>query len=357
MPNDPPLPVSQSPRHTGKTFRASLWIIAGLAFAQIAAIAFAVVRHDIGNRDLSERRPLAKPPTLTTSTTVPKGFPPLTRMFAEGTTPAEPPPVLEPTTEHTILDPLVRDMVEVGRLMREEGDVQSALEQFRRADQQIPGNPEILYELATCYDTLDLQDEASDARLAIRNLGPERGGIFYKLAELSLLGSEDGGAARRSLVSFGNTRLYQHPQETSGEMVTLRASVKAAPGAEIDPDRIYLRVLFFDLVDGRSIARGLHEGEYPQHLVTEPIDWKDNPPEEIIDFIYFRPNSQDQQSARPRKFYGFVAQLFYDDEWQDLVAQPRTLIEEMRSAEDATTSPELLDPDGSRVENSLFPKP
>jgi len=356
MPKEPPSPVNQR-HHPGRTFRVSLWVLAGLALAQIAAIAFAIVRHDIGNRDLADRRPAPPRQSLATSTSVPAGFPPLERMFGtEGMTPAAPPPTIEPTTEQTIRDPLVRDMVEVARLMRDEGDVQTALEQFRRANQQLPDNPEILHELATCYDLLDLRDDASDARLAIRNLGPERGGVFYTFADLALLGSKDGGAARRSLVSIGNTHLYQHPQETSGEMVTLRASIKAAPGAEIDPAAVHIRVLFFDLIDGRRVARGLHEGEYPQHLVTEPIDWKDTPPDEIIDFVYFRPYPLDQDSGQRRQFYGFVAQLFYDDEWQDLVSQPNTLVEEMRSIDESSAATPR-DPDSSRVENSLFPQP
>lgn len=357
MPDDPPLPVRQAPR-TSKTFRVSLWVIAGMALAQIAAIAFAVVRHDIGNRDLADRRPAPPSPKLATSTSVPAGFPPLVDMFkTEGMTLAPPPPEIERTTHHTIRDPLVRDMVEVARLMREEGDVQSALEQFRRANQKLPDNPEILYELASCYSTLDLQDEASDAWLAIRNLGPERASVFYKFAELALSGDKEGVAARRSVVTFGNTQLYQHPQETRGQMVTLRVSIKAKPGVEIDPDAVQMRVLFFDLIDGHTVAHGLDEGEYPKRLVTEPIDWQGTPAEEIIDHVYFRHYSLDQASSQTRQFYGFVARLFYDDEWQDLVSQPSTLVEEMRTIEEESRPLAPPDPNGSRVENSLFPQP
>ena len=132
-------------------------------------------------------------------------------------------------------------------------------------------------------------------------------------------------------------------------MVTIRVSVRSVPGAEIDPAKVRLRVLFFDLVNGRRIARGLHEGEYPQHLVTEPIDWKDEPPEEIIDFVYFRPYTQDQETGQKRQYYGFIAELFYDDEWQDRVIHPRTLVVEMESS--GNFAPPLgqdRDPSGSR---------
>ncbi len=105
---------------------------------------------------------------------------------------------------------------------------------------------------------------------------------------------------------------------------------------------------------GCTIARGLNDGNYPQRMVTEPVDWKDSPQEEIIDFAYYRPYSLDSETSGTRKFYGFVAQLFYDDEWQDLVAQPRTLIEEMRAIQEMDAMP---DPGGTRVENSLFPQP
>ena len=183
---------------------------------------------------------------------------------------------------------------------------------------------------------------------------PDRAGEFYQFAELKLLGSEDGGAAPRRFLSLSSHHLYQNPQETAGEMLTLRTAIKAEPGIEIDPAAVQLRVLFFDLVDGHAIARGLNDGNYPQRMVTEPIDWKDSPQEEIIDFAYFRPYLQDGESGEQRKFYGFVAQLFYADEWQDLVAQPRTLIEEMRSIQEM---PPPVDPNRTRAENSLFPQP
>ena len=354
MSNAPSTAVSRTPS-ASMTYRISQWVIAGLAIAEVTAIAFAIVRDDLGNRELASRRP-APQSTLTSSTSVPAGFPMIEEMFdTEGWQETPPAPEFERTTEDDqILDPLVRDKVEFARLLREEGDIQTALEQFRSANQQLPGNPTILYELASCYDALDLADEASDIWLEIHNLGPDRAGELFKFAELKLLGSRDGSAAPRKFLTLSSHHLYQNPQETSGEMLTLRTAIKAEPGVEIDPTAVRLRVLFFDLVDGSTIARGLNDGNYPQRMVTEPVDWKDSPQEEIIDFAYYRPYSLDSETAGTRKFYGFVAQLFYDDEWQDLVAQPRTLIEEMRAIQEMDAMP---DPGGTRVENSLFPQP
>jgi hypothetical protein len=357
MPQAPSQAVS-SPHPSSKTFRVSLWIIGGLALVQIAAIAFAVVRQDLGNRDLAARRPSPPRFGLTTSTSAPAGFPRMEEMFdVEGENWREAPqpaPVFDPTTNvPPIEDPLVRDKVEFARLLREEGDVQTALEQFRSANQQLPGKPEILYEIASCYDTLGLADEASDAWLEIRNLGPERAGELYKFAELALIGSEDGTAAPLKLLTLSNHHLYENPQELSGEMLTLRTSIKARPGAQIDPNAVQLQVLFFDLVDGHKLARGLNDGNYPKRMVTEPTDWKETPHEEIIDFAYFRSYAEDEAAGEKRKFYGFVARLFYDNEWQDLVAHPRTLLEEMRSVEGFAPA---VSPGGTRAENSLFPQ-
>jgi tetratricopeptide (TPR) repeat protein len=354
MPNTPPVPVNSQPS-SSKTFRVSLWIIGGLSLAQIAAIAFAVVRDDLGNRELADRRPAQRAP-LTNSTSVPAGFPGIEAMFnTEGWEPAPEPPKFERTTiEVPIADPLVRDKVDFGRLLLEEGDVQTALDQFREANQQLPGNPSILYELASCYDALDLAEEASDTWMEIRGLGPEVAGELYKFAELKLLGRTEGRPAPSKVLSISNHHLYQNPQETSGEMLTLRTAIKAKPGVEIDHLAVSFRVFFFDLVDGHRIARGLNDGNYPQRMVTEPIDWKEEAREEIIDFAYFRPYAQDEASGEKREFYGFVAQLFYDDEWQDLVSQPSTLVMEMRSNEELAPAG---DPYGTRVENSLFPKP
>ena len=273
MSNDPTLPGGARAT-SGKTYRVSLWVIAALAFVQIAAIAFAVVRNDLGSRELADRRPVDPQFTFASSTSVPAGFPQRDELFnAQGWEPVAEPPVIEPTTRPSaITDPLVLDKLEFARERRKEGDVQTALEHFLDANKQLPDSPEILYEIASCYTALDLLDQASDAWMELRLLGPERGGEFYQLAELALLGSRDDAASPRKLLSFSNHHLSKNPLETSGEMLTLRVAIKAQAGAEIDHDAVQLRVLFFDLINGRTIARGLHDGDYPRKVWTEPVD-------------------------------------------------------------------------------------
>lgn len=358
MPKNAPPKVSSSQK-SDKTFRVSLWIIGGLALAQMAAIAFAVVRQDLGNRDLADRRPGAGGMNgfgLANSTSVPAGFPTVGELFDDRNwQPAPELPQLpgKTTSGIRINDPIVRDKVEFARHLRETGDVQTALEEFRKANEMLPDNAEILYGIVSCCSDLDLVDQESDAWLAIRNLGPDRAGEFYKFAELALLGQKDGGVAAPKLLTLSHYRIYQNPQERSGEMLTLRTAIKASPGAQIDQKGVRLRVLFYDLVDGNAVARGLNDGNYPQRAVTEPIDWKDTPAEEIIDFAYFRPYEQDRASGEQRQFYGFVAELYYNDEWQDLMAHPRTLLRERSS--DADFGPSV-DPNAPRIDNSLFPQ-
>ena len=359
MPKDPNRrELNPSRAAAPKTFRVSLWVIAAVALIQVAAIAFAVVRDDLGNRDLASRRPLGPSPfALVNSTSVPAGFPEIDRMFdSQGWEPVAAPqaPNIERTTAPSLItDPMVRDKMEFARLLREEGDIQTALEQFRSANKMQPNTPEILYEIASSCNTLDLPDEASDAWMEIRNLGPQRGGEFYKLAEIALLGRDPDGSAVRTVISLSNHHLFKNPQETSGEMLTLRTSIKARDGIVIDPEAVQLRVLFFDLVNGRTIARGLNNGNYPRRGVTLPLDWAESPREEIFDFAYYRPYAQDEANGEQRQFYGFVAQLWYENEWQDLVSSPSTLVAEMKSADDL--APPMLN--APRVENSLFPKP
>ncbi|MFT4548513.1 MAG: hypothetical protein ACI8XO_002913 [Verrucomicrobiales bacterium] len=358
MPKNVPPKVS-SPHRSDRTFRISLWIIGGLALAQVAAIAFAMVQQDLGNRDLADRRPVAGLPDgykIVNSTSVPKGFPSVVELFDETNWQLAPvaPDLPEKTTVgDPINDPLARDKVEFAQHLRSEGDAQGALEAFRQASSMLPENAEILYYIASCSDDLDLPDQASDAWLSIKNLGPERAGEFYKFAELALLGKKDGSIAAPKLLTLSHYRIYQNPEERRGQMLTLRTGIKARPGAVIDPPGVKLRVLFYDLVNGNRIERGLNDDNYPQRAVTEPIDWMDLPPEEIIDFAYFREYERDQASGEQREFYGFVAELYYNDEWQDVMAHPRTLLVQ---AKEDDLSP-MVDPGAPRIENSLFPQP
>jgi len=355
MPEASPSPVIAKPL-AGKTFRVSLWIIAGLAAVQIAAIAFAVVRNDLGNRSLEERRPQTRlVSNLTSTTSAPAGFPPLDDMFRqEGMRDLAPakPIEFERTTKDTVTDPVAREHFTMAKLQRKRGDIQSALENFIEADKALPQNAEILYQIASCFDALDLPEKATDTWVQIHQLGPELAGEFYTIASLKLIGSEDGAAARFSVVTLGKTQLSEMAEETSGQMVNLRAAIRAEPGAVIDPQAVHLRVLFFDLINGRTIARGAREDDYPRRLVTEPINWEETS-DEIIDVAYFRSYTEGVKPGEDRQFYGFVAELYYDDVLQDIVAQPRILIEEQRNLE--KLAPVSL-PDGSRVDSSLFPR-
>ena len=85
-------------------------------------------------------------------------------------------------------DPEIEEMVEMGRLQRNEGDTSAALEIFRQANARMPNNPRILSEIASVYNAMGLTTKASVYWQQIWQLGPEIAGDFYTIADLHLKG-------------------------------------------------------------------------------------------------------------------------------------------------------------------------
>jgi hypothetical protein len=96
--------------------------------------------------------------------------------------------------------------------------------------------------------------------------------------------------------------------------------------------------------------------------VTGAADWKDG--EEIAEVWYFVPD-QDPATGLlfgQRKFYGFVAELYYDGRLSDIRAHPRTLLREglgestMEELQRDLDNLDGLDLEDLSEGNSLLPK-
>ncbi len=243
-----------------------------------------------------------------------------------------------------IEEPEVLELMEAATNLRGRGDLQGALARLHEADALLPGHPRIVYRVADCFAAMGMRERALEEWSRIVAMGQEKAGGYWAIADLKLRGEATHEApSPEAELTVSNVLVERHPEILDGEEVTLRIALKARPGEEIVPGEVVVNVFFYDLVNGKDVARTTAD---PPHYEWEtvPIDWVTQP-EEILAVEYFHPTLTPEQELElgRRQYYGYIVEVYYSNALQDVLAQPRTL----RSLATEMSNPLL--------QNRLFP--
>ena len=229
-----------------------------------------------------------------------------------------------------ILDPVVEELVKDAADARLRGDLVQALTALDDADKREANNPNVLYSLGVTYEELGVIDKASKYFQRVWEAGPLEAGSFYEKAALKL--AHGMVPEVKGLAMLGWGRIISPERITidglDGERRTLKMAVLVSQTKEFDPQLFTPRVRFYEEVDGKIGQAIINEGHSGSDWVTGAANWADG--EEIAEVWYFVPD-QDPATGLlfgQRKFYGFVAELYYDGRLVDIRAQPRTLLQE-----------------------------
>ena len=224
-----------------------------------------------------------------------------------------------------ILDPVVEALLKDSRKARVAGDLMLALTKLQEAELREPKDPNVLYGLGATYEAFGIFDKARDYYYSVFNLGPDAGSLLEKVSFKVAQGLVPDV---KDLARLGWGRMTNPTQEAGGERRTLILPVEIDISKDFDPMLITPRVRFYEEVDGQIGQAIIQQGDSGSEWVTGVADWKDG--EEIAEVWYFVPD-QDPATGLlfgQRKFYGFVAELYYDGRLVDIRAQPRTLLRE-----------------------------
>jgi len=245
--------------------------------------------------------------------------------------------------QYQINDIVVLETIADGVRLRSDGDTQGALEKFRAAAGAIGDNPVILAEIARTYEVMGLRDKAIDQWERIFAMGENGAGDFHVLADVRLRGLIPGGAAQRgNTIVLGFDPIVRDPMREGrdgSQTVMHRIPIKRIGDGAIVPDNVSVYIYFYDRVNGERIAQST--ADPPQYnWRTLPIDWGTVDPE-IFEVVYHHPALTPEQVRElgQREYCGYVAKLYYNDRLQDLVAEPRLLLDYAP----ATTLPQIDD--------------
>ncbi len=246
-----------------------------------------------------------------------------------------------------IKNPRAMQGVMTARGLRDQGDMQAAIEALKESDLTEPNHPEILGEMAITYEEMGIASKAEALWRQIYTMGEGAAGGYYALASSKIGNPEPAISAPGSSipvpVTLGPCRLSCEPLAKEGEHVTVHVPILAHPGATIDPSKIEIHVTLYESVSGGERVEAVPPDKTAQSWSTLPLNWAEpagEAAEVTYDLLSVRPGSKDTRS-----FHGYAVKLYYQNKLVGEQAQPDAL----RNAPTKNASPAGLD-------NALFPK-
>lgn len=361
--------------HSNRTFTVAMWILGLLAGGQFLAMGWVVMRHHPATTDSARVKVTgavavpAEPASMTVAGLANGGLPPMPEIFRKemaSQSPVLPTPPLaglggggqagipaasrQIHSAHLIEDPAVGRLLNTALELRASGNMHAALRTLQSAEAKLPEHPRILSEIAGTYAQLGLGDKAASYWEKIYRLGELRAGAYFDMADMVLKGKQlEPVSGKDSMLSIGDIAEIRDKAVTAGERITLRVKIQAKPGARPAGVDMALLVYFYDLVDGKRFLPST--ADTSESYISAPYDWL-NGESEQIEVSYYQPvfTNEQKRELGERVYYGYIVELYYQDELQDVVAAPRKLMGLNPSA------PPVNNGASSGPDSSLFPQ-
>ena len=341
-----------------RSFRIGLGVVVLFAAAEIFSAGYYYISRVRTARTAPQPSVAAKAPTP--AATVAPTAPPVAK--ASPSTPAL-----------SVADRLLKEAT----ALRERGDTTNALARLQEAAEKDPKNAQVLAEMATIYESIQLFDRSNETWRKIEEVGPSAGAL-YELAEAKLktgAAATPAPAAAEALAaeaatshtgaegipegsSFGISEVTatETPDTEAETNLMLRIAIKARPNTVIDHTKVKIQVYFFDTVDDKDIK--LTDAEVNYEWLTPNHDWAQSNPE-VLAVTYVRPKNKalSQEAAlsaaaaavnpgkkgRPskppdsasagtageagrRRYLGYIVRVYYNDKLQAVRASPTKLL-------------------------------
>ena len=365
-------PLTRQP--IGRTFLVAAWALGVVGVAQFSAVGVAFFRS-IQSSDgrvvpeqididrliaenppptedkLSTDNPLDATPELDSSfkprplaTTEPSPEP------APTTPPsAVPRPTPVPLSAFTPkVDPRMPELVEQGKLLRNNGDTAGALVKFREAAGLAPENPLPIAETAYTYEKMTLPDKAATEWRKVLQMG-EKAGFYYSAAKSKLdiavtaartavsgvspeaSASEVAELANGKSITIGRIANTED-RSAAGKRFSLSIPIHTKEGAVQNPRQdIVTHVRFYDQINGKEIVPTTANVAY--RFAEPPADWRDGG-KETLEVDYDLPQTgRDDPTGENRRFYGYIVRIYFKGTLQATSAEPASLTQKFPAPE------------------------
>jgi hypothetical protein len=265
-------------------------------------------------------------------------------------------------------------------LLRERGDTTNALARLQDASERDPQNANVLAEMAMIYESIQLFDRSNETWRKIHAIGPSAG-AFYELADMKLkLGAGpvapssatagpgfagvsplDAGTTRATAdgipdgSTFGITEaaVTENPDPEAEANLTLKVGVKVKANTLVDHTKVKIQVYFYDSIDDSAVPV-LTDANVNYEWLTPNHDWKSTDTEMLaVSYLRLKGGAVLSDSALAeaaaavtppvggrkagtakkapgksgtRKYAGYQIRVYYNDQLQDVRAEPTKLL-------------------------------
>lgn len=226
-------------------------------------------------------------------------------------------------SDYQIDDPQVELLVAQASQEHSRGDIMNALVKLEEAEAISPDEPAIFYRKALLFEDMGQWDRATDNYEKIFTMGPNVGVLYHKAA-FKLSHGINPESNKQNLLVIGHI-LHRIPEDKLSARLTI--PIRSGGNTDFDPAQISVEIHHYDLVDGKRIEQvpPSRADAKSERWLHSPVDWASG--EEIAEATYTLPKltEADTHLFGERKYFGYVAELYYKNELIDQQAFPRRL--------------------------------
>ncbi|NBV32439.1 MAG: hypothetical protein EBR81_01185 [Proteobacteria bacterium] len=245
----------------------------------------------------------------------------------ETTSSLSPSMLIEPRLGAPTLRSAWQDLLEQSRAAGAKGEMENAIRLLELAESQVPQQPAALADIAIQMERCAPPERAINLWSRVHQFGVSAG-VYYAAADakLRLLNTKTTDAASASNKSDASTNsgplrfgkfISKEIQGSLPErrLFTLSVPVKKIVSEAVQVKDVSIQVQFYDQVNGRMLERT--NASLRWKWASAPVDWLDDSIETLnVDY------RQSPGGGEDRRYFGYVASVYYQDKLLDSRADP-----------------------------------
>ena len=348
-------------------FRISCWFMGLVAFSQLIVSGVALAIRIESSREVKVVEKIVsppiepKPPELTPAPELtPKPAP---RVFVPDTQESQdvvtiPLPAARPLDTPPIADPIAERLVNEARAARIAEDMISAITKLEDVLRTNPSEPNALFELGLCHESMGIYDRARAYYHKVKELGTSGAGTLFLKASDKLIAGFEQPQDKINRIVLGRTNVFRDPNEEAGKKISITIPVQCVPGEQIEGRDLEVKVTFFDIIGAKKeIVKTTTAPDYKKDIkwITEPLDWASGEERLLVHYTIPPQDAQQEHLFGDKEYYGQVVELTYKGELIDAQAWPRILAHKMNHSDATPFINDQEMPSGYNPINPLLP--
>ncbi len=241
--------------------------------------------------------------------------------------------LIQPRLEAPELRGIWQNLIDQSRAVAARGEIDTAIKLLEEAEAQVPNEPAALAEVAMQLEKCEAPARAIALWERIHQFG-RSAGVYYSAADAkmhllharvseSTPSEADAAPASPNTgpLRFAKLLSKDYPGSTpSRRSFTLTVPLQKISDSKLEVRDVSVQVQFYDQMGNRTLERT--NAAIRWKWASSPVDWSDSDLE-ILEVEYRQTSGK--HTGEDRRFFGYVASLYFKDKLIDTRAEPGRL--------------------------------